>query len=120
MKSYKEFQESITQEVSGKGLLNFAGNVAKNLGTQPLEKGVKALTSFASMKDEIQDFVKRRKKQIEKRDEQSKLLKKKANKSDVEADKLCADCEKDPDLEKIFRDENPNVVDFTKPNKPKK
>jgi len=117
MKSYKEFQESITQEVSGKGLLNFAGNVAKSLGTQPLEKGVKALTSFASMKDEIQDFVKRRKAGMENRKKVNKAIQ---NTRDSESDKRVADAAKDPDLEKIGRMENPNVVDFKKPNKPKK
>ena len=87
------------------------------LGSEPIKKGVRAFTSFASTVD---DFSKRRKKQIEDRVEQSKVLKGKAKVPDPEADKQRDDAENDPDLEKIFRDENPNVVDFKKPNKPKK
>ena len=104
MKSYKEFQESITQEVSGKGLLNFAGNVAKSLGTQPLEKGVKAVTSLAST---VNDFVERRKRK--------KAIKQNANKTiqntrDPKADRRVADAKKDPDLKKL--DDNPPDLDY--------
>ena len=97
MKSYKEFQESITQEVSGKGLLNFAGNVAKSLGTQPLEKGVKAVTSFASL---VGDFNKKRKAEKEYKDSINKGIQ---NVRDPEADKLAADAAKDADLGKLDR-----------------
>ena len=116
MKSFKKFNEdaSFARRSIGTGLLNFAGNVAKSLGTQPIERGARVVTSLASMKD---DFVERRKRK--------KAVKQKANETiqktrDPEADKRVADAAKDPDLEKIGRMENPNVVDFKKPNKPKK
>jgi len=119
MKSFKQFNEdaSFAKRSIGTGLLNFVGNAAKSLGTQPIEKVSRVVTSLASMKD---DFVKRRKKQIEDKAEQSKVLKGKAKVPDPEADKQRDDAEKDPDLEKIFRDENPNVVDLKNRNKPKK
>ena len=91
--------------------------LGSKLGSKPIETGVKAVTSFASL---VGDFNKRRKKQIEDRVEQSKVIKGKAKVPDPEADKQRDDAENDPDLEKIFRDENPNVVDLKKPNKPKK
>ena len=116
MKSFKQFNEdaSFARRSIGTGLLNFAGNVAKSLGTQPIEKGARIVTSLASMKD---DFVERRKRK--------KAIKQNANKTiqntrDPKADRRVADAMKDPDLEKIGRMENPNVVDFKKPNKPKK
>ena len=116
MKSFKQFNEdaSFARRSIGTGLLNFAGNAAKSLGTKPIEKVARVVTSLASMKD---DFVERRKRK--------KAVKQKANETiqktrDPEADKRVADAAKDPDLEKIGRMENPNVVDFKKPNKPKK
>ena len=123
MKPFNQFRKDLSEmdrTMSGPGLVGAGLKGMLKLGSQPVRKGIKAVTSFASKKDEIQDFVKRRKKQIEDRVEQSKVLKGKAKVPDPEADKQRDDAEKDPDLEKIFRDENPNVVDFTKPNKPKK
>tara|TARA_B100001093_G_scaffold497994_1_gene545569 strand:- start:477 stop:794 length:318 start_codon:yes stop_codon:yes gene_type:complete len=100
MKSFKKFNEdaSFARRSIGTGLLNFAGNVAKSLGTQPIEKGARVVTSLASMKD---DFVERRKRK--------KAVKQSANKAiqnsrDPEADKTVAGAMKDPDLKKLDQD----------------
>ena len=115
MKSFKQFHEDAYAGRQGAGAW-FTGK-ALELGARGVRKGYQAITSFASL---VNDFNKKRKKQIEDRVEQSKVLKGKAKVPDPEADKQRDDAENDPDLEKIFRDENPNVVDFKKRNKPKK
>jgi homoserine dehydrogenase len=118
MKHFNQFRKDLSEmdrTMTGTGLVGAGLRGLLTVTTKP----IRTITSFASTVD---DFSKRRKKQIEKRDEQSKLLKKKANQSDVEADKLCADCEKDPDLEKLDRNppDNDKVVEFKPRNKPKK
>ena len=115
MKSFKQFNEDAYAGRQGAGA--WLTGKALQLGARGVRKGYQAVTSFASA---IDDFSKRRKKQIEDRVEQSKVLKGKAKVPDPEADKQRDDAAKDPDLEKIGRMENPNVVDFKKPNKPKK
>ena len=96
MKSFKKFNEDVALTKPGAGgLLSLAGRI----GAQPVVKGIKALTSFASMKD---DFVERRKRK--------KAVKQKANDTiqktrDPEADKRIAGAAKDPDLKKL--DDNP-------------
>tara|TARA_Y100001970_G_scaffold217438_1_gene266344 strand:+ start:3156 stop:3605 length:450 start_codon:yes stop_codon:yes gene_type:complete len=99
MKSFKQFNEdaSFAKRSIGTGLLNFAGNVAKSLGTQPIEKGVRAVTSFASTMD---DFKKRRDAQKKYKEAINKGIQ---NTRDSEADKEVAKAAKDPDLEKLDR-----------------
>ena len=103
--------------MSGPGFVGAGLRGMIRLGSEPIQKFVKAVTSFSSKKDEIQDFVKRRKAGLENKKKVNKGIQ---NVRDPEADKRVADAAKDPDLEKIGRMENPNVVDFKKPNKPKK
>ena len=112
MKSFKQFNEdaSFARRSIGTGLLNFAGNVAKSLGTQPIEKGVRAFTSFAStikgkgktkkVETEAETFKKRRDAEKEYKDSINKGIQ---NVRDPEADKVVADAAKDPDLEKLDR-----------------
>ncbi len=45
--------------MSGPGLVGAGLKGMLKLGSQPVRKGIKAVTSFASKKDEIQDFVKK-------------------------------------------------------------
>ena len=104
MKSFKQFSEdaSFARRSIGTGLLNFAANVAK----QPIEKGVRAVTSFASTMD---DFKKRR--------DAAKKYKEAINKGiqntrDSEADKVIAGAAKDPDLEKLDRLHDTSHKDF--------
>ena len=112
MKSFKRFNEdaSFARRSIGTGLLNFAGNVAKSLGTQPIEKGVRAFTSFAStikgkgktkkVETEAETFKKRRVAEKEYKDSINKGIQ---NVRDSDADKLAADAAKDPDLGKLDR-----------------
>ena len=95
MKSFKQFNEdaSFAKRSIGTGLLNFAGNVAK----QPIEKGVRAITSFASTMD---DFKKRRDAQKKYKEAINKGIQ---NTRDSEADKRVADAAKDSDLGKLDR-----------------
>ena len=99
MKSFKRFNEdaSFARRSIGTGLLNFAGNVTKSLGTQPIERGVKAVTSFASL---VGDFNKKRKAEKAYKDAVNKGIQ---NVRDPDADKLAADAKKDPDLGKLDR-----------------
>ena len=52
MKSFKQFNEdaSFAKRSIGTGLLNFVGNAAKSLGTQPIEKAAKVANVFKSSK----------------------------------------------------------------------
>lgn len=99
MKSFKQFNEdaSFARRSIGTGLLNFAGNVAKTLGTQPIERGARAVTSFASL---VGDFNKKRKAEKEYKDAINKGIQ---NVRDPEADKRVADASKDADLGKLDR-----------------
>ena len=120
MKPFNQFRKDLSEmdrTMSGPGLVGAGLRGMIRLGSEPIQKVVRAVTSFSSKKDEIQDFVKRRKAGLENKKKVNKGIQ---NVRDPEADKRVADAAKDPDLEKIGRMENPNVVDFKKPNKPKK
>lgn len=106
MKSFKQFSEdaSFARRSIGTGLLNFAANVAK----QPIEKGVRAITSFASTMD---DFKKRRDAQKKYKEAINKGIQ---NTRDSEADKEVAKAAKDPDLEKLDRLYDTDNQEFNK------
>tara|TARA_B100000965_G_scaffold150830_1_gene125365 strand:+ start:120 stop:557 length:438 start_codon:yes stop_codon:yes gene_type:complete len=106
MKSFKQFNEdaSFAKRSIGTGLLNFAGNVAK----QPIEKGVRAITSFASTMD---DFKKRRDAQKKYKEAINKGIQ---NTRDSESDKVIAGAAKDADLEKLDRLYDTDNQEFNK------
>ncbi len=83
--------------MTGTGLVGAGLKGMLRLGSQPIKKGVKAVTSFASL---VGDFNKKRKAEKEYRDVVNKGIQ---NVRDPDADKLAADSKKDPDLEKLDR-----------------
>ena len=83
--------------MAGPGLVGAGLKGMLKLGSQPVRKGIKAVTSFASAVD---DFSKRRKAEKEYKDAINKGIQ---NTRDSEADKRVADSKKDPDLEKLDR-----------------
>ena len=83
--------------MTGTGLVGPGLRGMLRLGSQPIKKGVKAVTSFASL---VGDFNKKRKAEKEYRDVVNKGIQ---NVRDPDADKLAADSKKDPDLEKLDR-----------------
>ena len=85
------------RSIAGPGLVGAGLKGMLKLGSQPVRKGIKAVTSFASAVD---DFSKRRKAEKEYKDAINKGIQ---NTRDSEADKRVADSKKDPDLEKLDR-----------------
>ena len=83
--------------MTGPGLVGAGLKGMLKLGSQPVRKGIKAVTSFASAVD---DFSKRRKAEKEYKDAINKGIQ---NTRDSEADKRVADAARDPDLEKMDR-----------------
>ena len=58
MKSFKEFQESVAQEVGGKGLITTGIKTAANVALGPLKKAAKVANIFRSSRDERIDKAK--------------------------------------------------------------
>ena len=83
--------------MTGTGLVGAGLKGMLRLGSQPIKKGVKAVTSFASL---VGDFNKKRKAEKEYKDAVNKGIQ---NVRDPEADKLAADAAKDADLGKLDR-----------------
>ena len=83
--------------MTGTGLVGSGLRGMLRLGSEPIKKGVKAVTSFASL---VGDFNKKRKAEKEYKDAVNKGIQ---NVRDPDADKLAADAKKDPDLGKLDR-----------------
>ena len=95
MKSFKQFHEDAYAGRQGAGA--YITGKAFELGARGIQKGVKAVTSFASL---VGDFNKKRKAEKEYKDAVNKGIQ---NVRDPDADKLAADAKKDPDLGKLDR-----------------
>ena len=95
MKSFKQFHEDAYAGRQGAGA--YITGKAFELGARGIQKGVKAVTSFASL---VGDFNKKRKAEKEYKDAINKGIQ---NVRDPEADKLAADATKDADLGKLDR-----------------
>ena len=95
MKSFKQFNEDAYAGRQGAGA--FLTGKALELGARGIQKGVKAVTSFASL---VGDFNKKRKAEKEYKDSINKGIQ---NTRDSEADKRVADAAKDSDLGKLDR-----------------
>ena len=95
MKSFKQFHEDAYAGRQGVGAY-LTGKVFE-LGASGIQKGVKAVTSFASL---VGDFNKKRKAEREYKDAINKGIQ---NTRDSEADKVIAGAAKDADLGKLDR-----------------
>ena len=95
MKSFKQFHEDAYAGRQGAGA--YITGKAFELGARGIQKGVKAVTSFASL---VGDFNKKRKAEKEYKDAINKGIQ---NVRDPEADKVVAGAAKDPDLGKLDR-----------------
>ena len=95
MKSFKQFHEDAYAGRQGAGA--YITGKAFELGARGIQKGVKAVTSFASL---VGDFNKKRKAEKEYKDAINKGIQ---NTRDSEADRKVADAAKDPDLGKLDR-----------------
>ena len=95
MKSFKQFHEDAYAGRQGAGA--YITGKAFELGARGIQKGVKAVTSFASL---VGDFNKKRKAEKAYKDAVNKGIQ---NVRDPDADKLAADAKKDPDLGKLDR-----------------
>ena len=95
MKSFKQFHEDAYAGRQGVGA--YLTGKAFELGASGIQKGVKAVTSFASL---VGDFNKRRKAEREYKDAINKGIQ---NTRDSEADKVIAGAAKDADLGKLDR-----------------
>ena len=106
MKSFKQFNEDAYAGRQGAGAW-VTGKVLE-LGARGIQKGVKAVTSFASAMDK---FKERRKARIDLEKAVNKGIQ---NVRDPEADKEVAKAAKDPDLEKFDRLYDTSNKDFNK------